>query len=167
MGLFGVAIALVALPDLTETILKKDKSEFRKVLQKGFSSTFLIGLFSGIFYILLSTQVIELLFMRGEFNSNDVQMTASSLVAYSYALPFLLSSKFFNSVFFAASKTKFVLIIGFISLLTNLILNYVFIFMYDLEHVGLALATTCAATLSWLISLLFIYKINKGISYAR
>ena len=36
MGLFGVAIALVALPDLTETILKKDKSEFRKVLQKGF-----------------------------------------------------------------------------------------------------------------------------------
>ncbi len=167
MGLFGVAIALVALPDLTETILKKDKSEFRKVLQKGFSSTFLIGLFSGIFYILLSTQVIELLFMRGEFNSNDVQMTASSLVAYSYALPFLLSSKFFNSVFFAASKTKFVLIIGFISLLTNLILNYVFIFMYDLGHVGLALATTCAATLSWLISLLFIYKINKGISYAR
>ena len=33
MGLFGVAIALVALPDLTETILKKDKSEFRKVLR--------------------------------------------------------------------------------------------------------------------------------------
>ena len=57
--------------------------------------------------------------MRGEFNSYDVQMTASSLVAYSYALPFLLSSKFFNSVFFAASKTKFVLIIGFISLLTT------------------------------------------------
>ena len=167
MGLFGVAIALVALPDLTETILKKDKSEFRKVLQKGFSSTFLIGLFSGIFYILLSTQVIELLFMRGEFNSNDVQMTASSLVAYSYALPFLLSSKFFNSVFFAASKTKFVLIIGFISLLTNLILNYVFIFMYDLGHVGLALATTCAATLSWFISLVFIYRINRGIAHAR
>ena len=60
-----------------------------------------------------------------------------------------------------------VLIIGFISLLTNLILNYVFIFMYDLGHVGLALATTCAATLSWLISLVFIYKINRGIAHAR
>ena len=29
MGLFGVAIALVALPDLTETILKKDKENLK------------------------------------------------------------------------------------------------------------------------------------------
>jgi hypothetical protein len=39
--------------------------------------------------------------------------------------------------------------------------------MYDLGHVGLALATTCAATLSWLISLVFIYRINRGIAHAR
>ena len=170
-------VASLHLPQLKESgvpiscnsklILSRSSREFKKVLHKGLSSTFLIGLLSGIFYVLLSTQVIELLFMRGEFNSYDVQMTASSLVAYSYALPFLLSSKFFNSVFFAASKTKFVLVIGFISLLTNLILNYVFIFIYDLGHVGLALATTCAATLSWLISLVFIYKINRGIAHAR
>ena len=161
MGLFGVAIALVALPDLTEQLISKNKKEFMKVFYKGFISTFLLGLLSGLFYVLLSYQIIQLLFFRGEFTSFDVNMTSSSLIAYSYALPFLLSSKFFNSVFFAASKTRIVLLLGSVSLLINLILNYLFIFTYDWGHVGLALATTFAAMTVWLLAIIFIFRINS------
>ncbi len=158
MGLFGVAIALVALPDLTEQLVNKNKKEFTKVFYKGFLSTFLLGLLSAIFYVLLSYQVIQLLFFRGEFTNYDVEMTSSSLIAYSYALPFLLSYKFFNSVFFAASKTKIVLMLGTISLIMNLVLNYLFIFSYDWGHVGLALATTFAAITVWLLAVILIIK---------
>ncbi len=161
MGLFGVAIALVALPDLTEQLISKNKKEFMKVFYKGFISTFLLGLLSGLFYVLLSYQIIQLLFFRGEFTSFDVNMTSSSLIAYSYALPFLLSSKFFNSVFFAASKTRIVLLLGSVSLLINLILNYLFIFTYDWGHVGLALATTFAAMTVWLLAIIFIFRMNS------
>ena len=161
MGLFGVAIALVALPDLTEQLISKNKKEFMKVFYKGFISTFLLGLLSGLFYLLLSYQIIQLLFFRGEFTSFDVNMTSSSLIAYSYALPFLLSSKFFNSVFFAASKTRIVLLLGSVSLLINLILNYLFIFTYDWGHVGLALATTFAAMTVWLLAIIFIFRMNS------
>ncbi len=164
MGLFGVAIALVALPDLTEQLLNKNKKEFRKVLIKGFSSTFLLGLASGLFYIFLSTQIIQLLFFRGEFNMNDVEMTSLSLVAYAYALPFLLSSKFFNSVFFAANKTKFVLFLGLVSLILNLALNYLFIFVYDMGHVGLALATTFAVISVWTIAIIYLFSLRKSLT---
>ena len=159
MGLFGVAIALVALPDLTETLVNENKKEFMKVFYKGFFSTFILGLLSGLFYILFSYQIIQLLFFRGEFTDDDVVMTSSSLIAYSYALPFLLSSKFLNSVFFAASRTKFILFLGSVSLLVNLVLNYLFIFTYDWGHVGLALATTFAAITVWLLAVIFILKI--------
>ena len=159
MGLFGVAIALVALPDLTETLVNENKKEFMKVFYKGFFSTFILGLLSGLFYILFSYQIIQLLFFRGEFTDDDVVMTSSSLIAYSYALPFLLSSKFLNSVFFAASRTKFILFLGSVSLLVNLALNYLFIFTYDWGHVGLALATTFAAITVWLLAVIFILKI--------
>jgi len=159
MGLFGVAIALVALPDLTETLVNENKKEFIKVFYKGFFSTFILGLLSGLFYILFSYQIIQLLFFRGEFTDDDVVMTSSSLIAYSYALPFLLSSKFLNSVFFAASRTKFILFLGSVSLLVNLVLNYLFIFTYDWGHVGLALATTFAAITVWLLAVIFILKI--------
>ena len=159
MGLFGVAIALVALPDLTETLVNENKKEFMKVFYKGFFSTFILGLLSGLFYILFSYQIIQLLFFRGEFTDDDVVMTSSSLIAYSYALPFLLSSKFLNSVFFAASRTKFILFLGSVSLLVNLVLNYLFIFTYDWGHVGLALATTFAAIIVWLLAVIFILKI--------
>jgi len=162
MGLFGVAIALVALPDLTEQLLNKNKKEFRKVFFKGFSSTFMLGLASGLFYIFLSNQIIQLLFFRGEFTMNDVDMTSLSLVAYAYALPFLLSSKFFNSVFFAANKTKFVLTLGLISLIINLILNYVFIFVYDMGHIGLALATTFAAISVWVIAIIYLFNLKES-----
>ena len=164
MGLFGVAIALVALPDLTEQLLNKNKKEFRKVFIKGFSSTFLLGLASGLFYIFLSTQIIQLLFFRGEFNMNDVEMTSLSLVAYAYALPFLLSSKFFNSVFFAANKTKFVLFLGLVSLILNLALNYLFIFVYDMGHVGLALATTFAVISVWIIAIIYLFSLRKSLT---
>ena len=159
MGLFGVAIALVALPDLTETLVNENKKEFIKFFYKGFFSTFILGLLSGLFYILFSYQIIQLLFFRGEFTDDDVVMTSSSLIAYSYALPFLLSSKFLNSVFFAASRTKFILFLGSVSLLVNLVLNYLFIFTYDWGHVGLALATTFAAITVWLLAVIFILKI--------
>ncbi|RPG42778.1 MAG: murein biosynthesis integral membrane protein MurJ [Gammaproteobacteria bacterium TMED112] len=164
MGLFGVAIALVALPDLTEQLLNKNKKEFRKVFIKGFSSTFLLGLASGLFYIFLSVQIIQLLFFRGEFNMYDVEMTSLSLIAYAYALPFLLSSKFFNSVFFAANKTKLVLTLGLVSLILNLILNYVFIFVYDMGHVGLALATTFAAISVWVIAIIYLLSLKKSLT---
>ena len=162
LGLFGVAIALVALPDLTEQFINQNKKEFNKVFLKGFLSTFILGLLAGLFYIMLSYQVIQLLFFRGEFTNYDVEMTSLSLVAYSYALPFILSSKFFTSVFFAASKTKFVLILGCTSLLINLVLNYLFIFTYDWGHVGLALATTFAAISVWLLAIIFIFRINSN-----
>ena len=162
MGLFGVAIALVALPDLTEAFKDGKKDSFRKILVKGSISTFLIGFVSFIFYFLAATEIIKLLFFRGEFTSYDVDMTVSSLVAYSFALPFLLSSKFFNSVFFAISKTKVVLALGVISLITNLVLNYLFIFEYNWGHTGLALATTYAAILVWLIALILILKVRRS-----
>ena len=162
MGLFGVAIALVALPDLTEAFKDGKKDSFRKILAKGSISTFLIGLVSFIFYFFAATEIIKLLFFRGEFTSYDVDMTVSSLIAYSFALPFLLSSKFFNSVFFAISKTKVVLALGVISLITNLVLNYLFIFEYNWGHTGLALATTYAAILVWLIALILILKVRRS-----
>jgi len=164
MGLFGVAIALVALPDITELYIKKDSKNFNKTFLRGSLSTLLLGLATMIFYLLFSAEIISLLFKRGEFQEFDVAMTSASLVAYAYALPFLLNSKFFNSIFFATSKTKFVLLLGIVSLLINLLLNYLFIFVFGMGHVGLALATTCAALIVWLLSIIFLIYLRKSLA---
>ena len=164
MGLFGVAIALVALPDMTELYIKKDSKNFNKTFLRGSLSTLLLGLATMIFYLLFSAEIISLLFKRGEFQEFDVAMTSASLVAYAYALPFLLNSKFFNSIFFATSKTKYVLLLGVVSLFINLLLNYLFIFIFGMGHVGLALATTCAALIVWLLSIIFLIYLRKSLA---
>ena len=64
MGLFGVAIALVALPDLTEQLLNKNTKEFRKVFIKGFSSTFLLGLAFGLFIFFFRHKLFNYYFLE-------------------------------------------------------------------------------------------------------
>ena len=65
------------------------------------------------------------------FTFFDVEMTYLALQVYAISLVFLLSQKYFNSLFFAISRTSMVVLTGVLALITNLILNYYFIFELD------------------------------------
>ena len=104
----------------------------------------------------LGDYIIEILFKRGEFSSFDVGMTFLALQGYAISLIFLLPQKYFNSLFFAISKTNMVVYTGLLSLFANLILNYYFIFTIDLGHFGLALATSISSIIVFFVSLYWL-----------
>ena len=160
LGMFGVAIALVSLPNITELFKDKKSQELLKSTMTGFASVSLIGFgaFLGLYF--LSEPIIQMLFQRGEFLYSDTLQTSSSLLAYAFGLPFLMSNKFFNSIYFAVAKTKLVLWLGVFSLLLNIIFNYVFVYMFELEHVGIALATSIASIFVFTVSVAWL-SLNK------
>jgi peptidoglycan biosynthesis protein MviN/MurJ (putative lipid II flippase) len=88
-------------------------------------------------------------------------MTFIALQGYAFSMLFILPQKFFNSVFFAISKTNMVVVTGLISLVSNIILNYYFIYQLDYGHFGLALATSISSGIIFLIS--FAWLSNQGI----
>jgi len=161
LGMFGVAIALVSLPNITELFKANDSKGLNKNIWVGFISVLLIGFgaFLGLYF--LSEPIIKLLFERGEFVSFDTMQTASSLLAYAFGLPFLMSNKFFNSIYFAISKTRMVMWLGLVSLLMNIIFNYVFVYIFDLNHVGIALATSISGIVVFCLSVIWLcfYKL--------
>ncbi|RPF73199.1 MAG: murein biosynthesis integral membrane protein MurJ [Thiotrichales bacterium TMED285] len=157
LGLFGVAIAIVSLPDLAETFSKRNFKIFKERSNRAILALSIIGFTSFIFLAFFSQEVIRLLFERGQFNALDTVNTANSLIAYSVALPFLMYNKFYNSVFFAISRTDLVLKLGILSLLLNLIFNYLFIFVLHFSHVGLALATSISVFLVFLTAQILVY----------
>ena len=112
--------------------------------------------FFGSFF--LGDLIIELLFKRGDFSNYDVNMTFLALQGYAISLIFLLPQKYFNSLFFAISKTYMVVTTGLIALITNLILNYYFIFELDFGHYGLALATSVSSVIVFFISLTWLFN---------
>ena len=53
-----------------------------------------------------------------------------------------------------------VLKLGMISLTINIFLNYFFVYVFDLMHVGIALATSFSAIIIYFISLIWLIKNN-------
>ena len=161
LGLFGVAVALVALPNITELFLEKKMEELTYQCRKLLKVLFFLGLFCVLGAFLFGELAIKLLFLRGEFTSFDVGMTFLALQGYAFSMLFILPQKFFNSIFFAISKANMVVVTGLVSLISNIIFNYYFIYQLDYGHFGLALATSISSGIIFLFS--YIWLRNKGI----
>ena len=158
LGLFGVAVALVSLPNLTELFLKNEMKQISSLSFKILGLLFAMGIgcFLGAYF--LGDLIIQLLFKRGEFTFFDVEMTYLALQGYAISLVFLLPQKYFNSLFFAISRTSMVVLTGVLALMTNLILNYYFIFELDLGHYGLALATSVSSIIVFFVSIFWLFR---------
>ena len=143
LGVLGISLSTALLPTISKHIKQKkiDESIYttNQCLQIGF--IFSIPASFGLF--ILSEQILDFLFVRGQFTTTDAYNTAQSLKAFSFGLPAFILIKIFSVIFFARENTKTPVYIAFFSLLVNLILNLILINKYF--HVGLATATSIAA----------------------
>ena len=150
LGVFGIALATVVLPNLSEAHYKKGATHFNQTLQWAIKLALLIAIPATIGLFLLSQPILSTLFQYGAFQHNDSMMAAYSLMAYSLGLPAFILIKILASAFYARQDTKTPVRIGIQAMVLNMLLNVVFVVSmleYDFlaPHVGLALATTASA----------------------
>ncbi|KMT64880.1 murein biosynthesis integral membrane protein MurJ [Catenovulum maritimum] len=156
LGLFGIAIATVILPQLSKDHVKSSPESFQNTMSWGVLMVVLLGLPSSIGLILLAEPMLMVLFMRGEFTALDAAQSQSSLIAYASGLLFFMLIKVLASGFFSRQDTKTPVKIGIQAMVANMVFNLALIF--PLQHAGLALATTLSALMN--ASLLY-YHLNK------
>jgi putative peptidoglycan lipid II flippase len=161
LGIFGIAIATVILPKLSENFSSENTEDFSKRFNWAIQITFLIALPSSIGLYYLSTPIIETFFMNGEFTLKDAFMTAQSLQAFTFGLTAFMVIKILNAGFFSRQDTKTPMFVSLFSFITNIILNWFLAFHLNLGHVGLALGSSLAAILSVLI--LFYILMDKSL----
>ena len=106
--------------------------------------------------IALSEEITEIFFLRGKFDSLSLQMTSISLIFYAIGMPFVGIRDTLVKVFYAYKKTKITTIISIISILLNIVLN--FIFMPAMGVGGLALATSISNIFNSVILYCFLFK---------
>ncbi|SEI92550.1 murein biosynthesis integral membrane protein MurJ [Bhargavaea ginsengi] len=140
---------------------KKDKSMFYGLIEKQLNYlSFMISPFI-VFFLLYSEDLVDMLYNRGSFTENGVDMISSALVAYSAGMLFWVIKEVFNKVCYAAGNTKLPLITALVSLLINVALNVFLGIFMGLGHVGIALATSISILIN--ASLTLIYLIKKNI----
>jgi putative peptidoglycan lipid II flippase len=150
LGVFGIALATVVLPSLSEAHYKKGASYFNQTLQWAIKISLLIAIPATIGLFLLSQPILATLFQYGAFAANDSIMAGYSLMAYSLGLPAFILIKILASGFYARQDTKTPVRIGIQAMLLNMVLNVMFVVSmlnadFIAPHVGLALATTASA----------------------
>ncbi len=152
MGVFGLALATVILPNLSEQHAKKSTDDFCKMLNWAIKLVLLIMLPAAMGLIVLAQPVLTTLFQYQAFTSYDVLMASQSLMAYAISLPAYALIKVLSASFFSRQDLKAPIKIGIIAVCTNLIMSLLLIGAF--AHVGLALAFSATMYLQvWLLFL--------------
>ncbi|WP_424948316.1 murein biosynthesis integral membrane protein MurJ [Candidatus Spongiihabitans sp.] len=143
VGVFGIALGTVLLPDLSRKHAMRAAIDFSKTLDWGLRWICLVCVPASAGLIVLAKPMVATIYYHGDFTANGVDMTAASLVAYSIGLTAIVMVKVLAPGFYARENTKTPVRIAMISMAINIV--FCLLLITSLKHVGLALATTISA----------------------
>lgn len=150
LGVFAIALSTVILPSLSRSHANQASEEFSRTVDWGLRWVLLISLPAALGLILLAEGMIATLFLHGGFSALDANMASLSLMMYALGLPAFMMIKVLVPAFYSRKDTKTPVRIAVIAMVTNMVLNVLFVVpmvMMDSPgpHAGLALATSIAA----------------------
>jgi putative peptidoglycan lipid II flippase len=147
IGLFGVAIATVTLAEVSRHAARKDMPEVKRTLSFSLRFVFFLTLPATLFLVVLAKPIVALLYQHGRFGPVDTIQTAQALWAYAVGLSAFSAVRVLVPVCYSLGMTRLPVIVSFIAIGVNIILN--FALMGPLQHRGLALATSIASILNF------------------
>lgn len=166
LGMIGVAIGTVILPNLSKSAATNNAQAFIKTLDWATRLMVLIGLPAMVAMFVLSDVLMMTLFMRGEFSVHDAQMSGFALKSMAGGIMGFMLIKVFAPAFFARKDSKTPVKIGIIAVFANMGFSGLLIGLYYWLglplHGGLALATTLA---SFVNAGLLYYELHKQAIY--
>jgi putative peptidoglycan lipid II flippase len=155
LGIVGVAIGVVLLPDLSRKLRAGDRAAIMESQNRSLELALLLTLPAAVALSVAAEPVIRVLFERGAFSANDTPATAAALAAFALGLPSFVLIKVFQSAFFAREDTatpmRFAAINLAINAIGSLVLYFAFAAAGLMPHLGIAVATSAAG---WINALL-------------
>nr|WP_268932702.1 murein biosynthesis integral membrane protein MurJ [Microbulbifer celer] len=156
LGVFGVAVATVILPNLSRQHAGGDPRLFRHTLDWALRSVTLIALPAAVALFVLAEPLLTVLFQYGKMTPRDMEMAAWSLRAYTFGLLSFMLIKVLAPGYFARQDTATPVKFGLIAIASKMVLSLLFVIplnhYFQLGHMGLAAATAGQAAINaWLL----------------
>lgn len=155
LGVVGAALGTALLPVLARQLRAGQRLSAHRSMNRGTELALLLTMPSAVGLAAAAGPIVAALFQRGAFGAEAAAASSAALVAYAFGLPAFVLVKVFAPGFFARGDTGTPVKVGIAAVALNLALNL--LFMNWLAHVGIALATACAAwvnagLLAWLLA---------------
>jgi putative peptidoglycan lipid II flippase len=142
LGLVGIAIGVVLLPDLSRKLRARDRDGALHSQNRSLELALLLTLPAAVALMIVPGPVIQVLFERGAFAASDSIATSTALAAFAAGLPAFVMVKVFSPGFFAREDTRTPMYYAGISVAVNITVSLAL--FWSIGHVGIAIATSVA-----------------------
>lgn len=106
LGVVGIAVGIVLLPDLSRRLRAGDKDGARNAYSRAGEFTLLLTLPSTVAFLIIPIPLVSVLFERGQFSPEDTAATALAVAIYGVGLPAFMLQKLLQPLFFAREDTR-------------------------------------------------------------
>ena len=158
IGICIVPLVTVIFPSLSRSAASADYDELRRELRRVVIIVIMITLPVTLAILVLSKNIVAVIFERGSFDSNATLITSEVLFFYSLGIVSSGLRLILIKVFYSLQDTITPVKYAVIASALNIVLN--FILIGPLEHKGLALATSLSG---WVLTFLLISSLRGKI----
>jgi putative peptidoglycan lipid II flippase len=143
LGVVGVAIGVVLLPELSRRLAAHDDLAARASLSRAAEFSLLLTIPAAVALVVAAMPITSVLFQRGNFGDDDTANTALAVAIYGAGLPAFVLQKVWQPLFYAREDTRTPFRLALWSLAINA--GFAFGLSPYIGWVAAALATTVAA----------------------
>ncbi len=106
LGVVGIAIGVVLLPDLSRRLRAGDETGGRDAFNRASEISLALTIPASVALMVIPLPLVSVLFERGAFTSDDTAATALAVAIYGLGLPAFVLQKTLQPLFFAREDTK-------------------------------------------------------------
>jgi putative peptidoglycan lipid II flippase len=106
LGVVGIAIGVVLLPDLSRRLKAGDDQGGRDALNRATEFTLALTLPAAVALMVIPVPIVAVLFQRGAFGAADTLPTALAVAVYGAGLPAFVLQKVVSPLYYAREDTR-------------------------------------------------------------
>ena len=147
LGIIGIAIGVVLLPELSRALKAGDAIEAQHLQNRSLEFGLGLTLPAAVGFMLFSGPLVNILYERGAFTAETTALTAAALSAFATGLPAYVLIKVFSPAYFARLDVKSPMWFSFAAVVVNIAGSLILFPLWG--HVGIAAATSISAWLNF------------------
>jgi putative peptidoglycan lipid II flippase len=165
VGVIFVSVGRAVIPYLSRQVSTNDMKAFKNTLRL---YLWVVGIATAvltIFMIVLARPVVQILFQRGAFSSEDTNRTASALMAFAVGLTPMSFGFIISRAFSALGKTRVLLGSTIFSVIANAVFDSILAHFW--ASTGIALATSAVYVCTMFILVFILRRMIGGLDLLK
>jgi len=122
LGVVGIAVGIVLLPDLSRRLQAGDDAGARTALSRAGEISLALTIPSAVALVVVSQSLVSVLFERGAATVDDTAAIAAAVSVYGLGLPAFVLQKVLQPIYFARHDTRRPFYYAIVAMIVNVVL---------------------------------------------